>query len=378
MQDNHGLKHRVKVCFVITKGNWGGAQKYVYELATSLPKDAFESVVICGKGEALLEKLKSAGIRTYRLPTLDRDISLVAEIKSSFALLKIIKNERPDVLHLNSPKASGFGAVAGRLCRTKKIIQTVHGFTWNENRSALATILISFFSWLTVMLCHKTIVIAKSEKKQAMTMPFVTEKKVVMVHNGIRGIEFKEKEIARRELLSTSSGAIWIGAVAELHKNKGLEYAIFALAKVTTPFVFFIIGEGEERKNLENLIVKNNLQEKVFLLGFRENANQYLKAFDIYVSSSIKEGLPYSVLEAGMASLPIISTKVGGIPEIIENSVSGILVTKGNVGEMTRAIEHLIENSDKQKIFGDNLKTKVEKEFSLKNMLEKTLVLYSD
>jgi hypothetical protein len=94
---------QTKICYIITKGVWGGAQKYVYTLATSLSKERFEPIVICGDGDALPKKLEEAGVKTYHLPHLARDISLVAEIKSSWNILKIVWREKPDVLHLSSP-----------------------------------------------------------------------------------------------------------------------------------------------------------------------------------------------------------------------------------------------------------------------------------
>ena len=160
------------------------------------------------------------------------------------------------------------------------------------------------------------------------------------------------------------------------HKNKGLEYAISAIAYIKKSFIFCIIGEGDERENLEKLIKKNKLQEKVFLLGFVDKANEYLKTFDIFTLTSLKEGLPYSILEAGLAELPVIASNVGGIPDIIENGVSGILTTKSRVGEITRAIEYLMDNPDKRELYGKNLKQKVEKDFSFEQMLERTTVLY--
>lgn len=384
MQDTKEGSRRKKICFVITKGVWGGAGKYVYTLATNLPKETFEPIVICGEGEALPEKLKQAQIKTYRLERLARDISIIAEIRSSFALLQIVRAERPDVLHLNSPKAGGFGAIAGRLSGVKQIIYTAHGFAWNEKRGGLSQFLIGFFSWLTIMLCHKTIVINEKEKRQVLAMPFVTENKITLIHNGIEKIEFKKKDEARKELLEKTSkppfenNTKWFGTIAELHKNKGLEYAIAGVSKIQSPFVFFILGGGEERKNLENLIEKYNLQEKVFLLGFVEHGSQYLKAFDLFLLTSIKEGLPFALLEAGLAGLPVIASNITGIPDIVENGEGGILVTRGREGEITRAIEFLLDNPDKQKSFAEHLKNRVEKEFSLKQMIEKTFALYKN
>src|SRR3989344_5685186 len=101
MQD---IKSKKKICFVVTKGVWGGAQKYVYDLATSIPKNQFNIIAIVGNGDILKNKLQEQNIKTYEINNLKRDISIIAEIKSSFTLLKIIWKEKPDILHLNSPK----------------------------------------------------------------------------------------------------------------------------------------------------------------------------------------------------------------------------------------------------------------------------------
>ncbi len=375
------MQGKTKVCYIVTKGLWGGAQKYVYDLATSLPKDYFDVIVVCGEGGTLKQKLEERDIKIYELLDLKRDISIISEIKSFFQLLKIIWMEKPDVLHLNSPKAAGFGAVAGRLCGIPKIIQTVHGWSFNEDRVVIAISLIRFFSFLTVLLCHKTIVISEKEKQQALEMPLINKNKIILIRNGIEKIEFRERDVARKDLLFRVGkvdvgDVLWIGTIAELHKNKGLEYGIYALSEIKKPFVFFIIGQGEKRKNLEKIIKEKDLENKVFLAGFMENANQYLKAFDIFTLTSIKEGLPYSILEAGLAGLPVIASNVGGIPEIIDNGLNGILVKKGNPAKITQAIEYLINIKDQMKMFGEKLKEKVEKEFSLEETIEKTINLY--
>src|SRR3989344_8415672 len=380
MQDRKQTQKRLKVCFAITKGVWGGASKYVYSLATHLPKENFDVVIICGHGTELPEKLESVGIRTYKIKTLKRDISLIAEIKSSWQLLKIIWVEHPDVLHLNSPKASGFGAVAGRLTGVKNIIQTIHGWTFNENRNYVNKILIAFFSWLTTLLCHRTIVIAQKEQNQALSMPF-TKNKIILIHNGIKKVDFKEKVLARKELsalvrnskFETDNSTAWIGTIAELHKNKGLEYAISAVSKITFPFIFIIIGEGEERKNLERLISKHNLQDKVFLPGSLENANKNLKAFDIFLSTSVKEGLPYTLLEAGQAGLPVVASNIGGIPDIVGTETPcGELVEPKNPELLARSLSALIKDEKLRHALGQQLQTRVQKEFNFENFLSQT------
>lgn len=374
---------KIKVGYVITKGVWGGAQKYVYTLAISLPKDRYDVFVVCGEGNILKEKLQEKNVRVHVIENLKRDISVIAEIKSSWKLLQIVWREKPDVLHGNSPKAAGFGAVAGRLRLTPKIIQTIHGFTWNEERNIFSYLLIRFFSWTTMLLCHKTIVIAKSEKKQALEMPMINSKKIVLIKNGIEPIKYIEKSIVQEALMSRVSkkdlaNTIWLGTTAELNRNKGLEYAIKAVSKIKTPYAYFIIGEGEERKNLENLIRQSGLENKVFLVGFVENANLYLKAFDIFLLTSKKEGLPYTILEAGQAGLPVLASAVGGIPEIIDDGENGILTRKGDISQITKGLDYFISKPKERKSFGTKLQKKIEKKFSLEQMLEKTKKLYGN
>ena len=122
--------------------------------------------------------------------------------------------------------------------------------------------------------------------------------------------------------------------------------------------------------------MKLGISNKVFLIGQIDYASLYLKAFDIFVLSSITEALPYVLLEAGYASLPIIASNVGGIPEIIENNKTGILISTKNSEEIKNSIEYLIKNPLKSKVLGDSLKEKVAKNFTQKMMLEKTFSLY--
>jgi glycosyltransferase involved in cell wall biosynthesis len=235
-----------------------------------------------------------------------------------------------------------------------------------------------------VLFTDKTIVISKTEKSQALKMPFVSENKIILIRNGIKKIDYKDRQVVRDALLyrvgmtanDFPAGTVWLGTFSELNKNKGLKFIISALSEVKLPFVFFIIGEGEERENLENLIFSKGLQDKVFLLGFIDIANLYAKAFDIFTLTSLKEGLPYCIMEAGGAGVPVIASNIGGIPDIVDNGKSGILVKKGSVEEIKKAIEKLSSDSKKREEFGNKLKQKIEKEFDLEQMIKKTLNLY--
>lgn len=382
-------KNKLKILYIITKSNFGGAQKYVFDLATNLPKNSFENVVALGGDGILKSKLKTSGIKTITIKKLNRDVNIIHDISVFFELLKIIGEEKPDVTHLNSSKIGGLGAFACRIYnllnyKTKTlIIFTAHGWAFNEQRKCMQKTAIEILSWITVFLSHKTITVSEFDYKQGVLMPFVG-KKIITIPNGISKTDLIDKEEALKILLKNTKIKIntdttIIGAISELHKNKGLEYAIQALINTTSEFtkiIFIIIGEGEERKNLENLISKYKLNKQIFLLGYKDNASSLLKAFDIFILPSIKEGLPYALLEAGMAKLPTISTDTGGIPEIIDDMESGILVRSKSATEINKAITYMISNKVKTNKLGQELYKKVTKEFSIKKMLAETIKTY--
>src|SRR3989344_6929292 len=131
-----------KVMYLITKATWGGAQRYVYDLSTNIPKSEFEPIVAYGTRGKLADELEPAGIATRQLPSLGRDVAIVSDIKSFFEMLRIIRELKPDVVHLNSSKAAALGALAARIARAPNIIFTVHGWPFGEKRNPFTKILL--------------------------------------------------------------------------------------------------------------------------------------------------------------------------------------------------------------------------------------------
>ena len=379
----HQKHNKTKILYIITKSNWGGAQRYVYDMAMGISKNGYEAVVALGGNGTLKEKLGGAGIRTITIPNLERNVNIFSEWKVFFDLLKIYRIERPNVIHLNSSKIGGLGALAGRFAKIKRIIFTVHGWAYKEDRNFISRKIIKFLSWLTIIFSHKTIAVSLDDYRTAPKL-FV-KKKTRMIHNGISEIKFKEKSAVRNELkkyagMSIPKGALIIGTISELHKNKGLPFmirAVHSLIKKGYNITFFIISDGEEKIRLERFIERLGLQDRVFLTGHIDKASEFLQGFDIFTLTSVKEGLPYVLLEAGLAGLPIVATKIGGIPEIVENMKSGILVHPKNALEAERALSFLIDFKKKKEEFGNNLKEKVERDFTLEQMVADTVNLYS-
>jgi len=308
---------RIKVLYLITKARWGGAQRYVYDLATTLPKDSFEVVVATGQSGALTERLTEAGVRTITIPSLMRDVSMISDTRSFFTIKRMLSLEKPDVVHLNSSKAAGIGALAARLTGgVPRIIFTAHGWPFQERRSILARLAIWFFSWITALLSHTIICVSKNDYTLACHMSFI-RKKAVLIHNGIdTHSTFGDGHIIRDAF---PTGVRITGTIGELTKNKN-HRSLIEEAHSQGDMYVAIVGEGEDREKLEQLITQYGLEERVKLFGYIP-AREALKGFDVFSLPSLKEGLPYVLLEAKLAGIPIEANRVGGVGDILDGSI---------------------------------------------------------
>jgi glycosyltransferase involved in cell wall biosynthesis len=354
------MKFQSKTLFVITKSNWGGAQKYVYDQAVELKENGAEVVVATGGSGELCSKLELADIEVVKISGLERNISLLRDSLTFFRLFKIYAKQKPTVIHLNSSKIGGLGSLAGRFYNTwrfltfrkcARIIFTAHGWAFNEDRSALSKIAIKILSYITILLSHEVKVLSKFEAKQV--QPFflkpLIKNKIKITPLTLRHIEFIPSENARDYFgknLSINEEIKWIGTIAELQKNKGLEYGIEAFTqlkkKTDQKILWIIIGDGEEKAHLQKIIDKQGLNDEIILFGYLKDAPKYIKAFDLFMLPSIKEGLPYVLLEARAAQIPIVATKVGGIEEYFGHEPNKIVEPK-NPQALCKSLEEMLK-----------------------------------
>lgn len=368
-----------KILYCITKSNWGGAQRYVFDLATSLPKDRFKVAVACGGGGPLAARLEEANIRVIPVPFLKRDIHLAKELFSLFALWKICRLERPHIIHLNSSKIGGLGALAGRLAKIPLIIFTAHGWPFAEDRSLRARAVIWFLSWCTALFAHIVIVISKKDFWMSQKFPLIAKDKFIFIPNGINeaSIGFLSQSEARRALkISLPPPLLLIGSLTELTGNKGVRFLIAAFRELPEKTHLALIGDGEELDDLLRYAEKLGVEDRVHFLGYRPEGARYLKAFDIFAFPSLKEGLPYAILEASLAKLPIVATTVGGIPDIVAHEKTALLVPPKDSIALAEAIKKLIASDELRERLARAAHARAHDAFSFNIMRDRTIEIY--
>ncbi len=384
-----------RVLFVITQSESGGAQQFLSQFLGQLQKNNYDIHVAMGiDGDgSLVKQLNTIGISHYTLTSLRRNISPFSDIKAVWEIHELIRGFQPDTLFLLSSKAGFIGSLAARLSSIKpNVVYRIGGWSFNDPGP-------TWKHWLWIYLERlsapwKDIIIINNthDLKQAHELHIRPRKSLNLVYNGIDPYKLSllPSAEARQMLLETIGldkpvfdGKI-IGTIANFYPAKGLEYLIEAFSLLNTrPTESFgqakylirntrllIIGDGNERNMLEKLIRQRGLEDKVFLLGQRMQASQYLSAFDIFVLPSVKEGYPWSVLEAMSAKLPIIATRVGAIPEIIENGLNGYIVEPANPEQIADNINLLLTNESLAKEMGIQAHQTVLFKFTLDKMIK--------
>lgn len=375
-----------KVLLVVTKSNFGGAQRYVYDLATHLPRNAFEVAVafgpdVDGKPGRLSRLLNEKHIRTICIPELARDVNPLQDVHACRALARVLRTEQPDILHLNSSKAGGLGALAGRIAGIRRIIFTSHGLAFDEKRGPFARGAILLATWATMLLAHRTIAIANDTYERARLLPFL-RKRLVLIHNGILTPHFLSKTDARKEIRtldpSIPEDAQWIGSIGELHANKDYATAIEAMTFIESTAHLVVLGDGELHDSLVNHATALEVRDRVHFVGYVPEAARYLRAFDAFLLSSQKEGLPYVLLESGFGYLPVVASDIAGIRDIVLHNFTGLLVRPGNAFGFSEALEKVLADATLARTLSDELLKRVQKVFSLENMIERTARLYTE
>jgi len=373
-----------KVLYIVTKQDIGGAQKYIRDLTNNLDKSRFEAKILCGGTDI-------KWLSNKVLPLFINDWLAI------FELVKVYKREKPDIIHLNSSKAGFLGSLAAQIYKvvnrrslvvSLKVIFTAHGWVFNPT-NAISFPVRRFYILLhkiAALFQDKIICVSDYDYHLALRYGVAPKEKLVVIHNGISpNIKFLSKGTAKNEItkkLQTTNYKLqtnypWIGSIGRLVKEKNYETLIQAATLVPNAY-FFIIGEGPERDALNKQLTTNNLQRRFFLIEPTGEDAKCLKAFDIFVMSSIKEGLPYILLEAMAAELPIVVTEAGGMPEIIKNHENGLMVSQKNPEMLAKGIQGLLFNENIAAELGKSASLIVREKFGLNKMISETSSLYSN
>jgi glycosyltransferase involved in cell wall biosynthesis len=288
-------------------------------------------------------------------------------------MFQALRRERIDVLHAHSFGQNAWASVIGRLTGVPAVI--AHEHNWAFSGRALRPVI----DREIIARCASSMIVVSHEARRRMIeIERIAPERLVMLPNGIRALPPGDGGAVRTELGIGRDDPV-IGTVCILRAEKALDVLVRAaalLARDLPRLRVLIVGDGEERGRIETMVHQLGLEDHVLLTGLRSDVPDVLAALDVAVLSSDYEGIPLSMLEFMDAGKPIVATRVGGIPEVIQDGVHGVLVPPRDEAALAAAIGGLLGDTDAAREMGARAQDRCRREFSLDRIVERLQQLY--
>lgn len=360
----------------------GGMQNHVFELVSGLNKKGYPVDVIASPNETLESKLKVIDVSSYRVPLSDRlnPTDLINVIR----LARLLKRLRPDILHIHGNRTALVGGIAASLAGVRSTVVTVHNFLMYQNAKGLKKAAASLVDRRLDAHSDKIIAVSDSLKRSLVDSERFEPSKISVIHNGVDPDGWRRPAAGKAELrarFGLKAKDFVVTSVGRLVDWKGRDLLIEAAARSITSrpdLKVIIAGDGPLFDELSKSIQDRRLEANIWLLGRVADTRPLLALSDMFCLPSRNEPFGLVLLEAMAAGLPVVAFDSGGVPEIIEDGVSGILVPTGDVAGLSRAIEGLADDDEKRRRLAAAGSLRVEERFTLGRVVERTEMIYNE
>ena len=377
------MNNKIKLLHIITHLPIGGAQDNTLYTIELLNKKKYDISLCCNFSGELVERAKKIeDIKLINIPILSRDVNLINDTRAFLALYKIIKKEDYDIIHTHSSKAGFLGRIASKINKVPIIIHTVHGFPFNDFMNFFKK---NFYILIEKLLANWTdvlITVSNLNKKKIIDLGISKKDKIYNIYSGIDLKIFDRKnDRSFKKELKLGDNEILIGAVGRLSGQKDPITLIRAFNLVSKKFPdahLVFVGDGPLRNKITKMIKKLKLTSKVHLIGNIHNTWPVYHSLDLFVMSSIYEGLGRSITEALSCGVPVVCTAVEGVPEIIKNGETGFLVEPRDIEGLANSIIYSLQNLSVAKKIALEGRKFVHKNFDVNKMVQEIDSVYQN
>jgi glycosyltransferase involved in cell wall biosynthesis len=365
---NRQVVRSPRILLLITLAETGGAQTYVAGLLPALVRRL--DVVVAAHGDGpLRDAALASGARYVPLRHVRRNLHPAHDLLGLLELAALIRRERPDILHANSSKAGLLGRTAAAALGVPVRIFTVHGWAFKAYSGPVS----AFYRWadrLMAPLTTTTVCVSERERSAGVAARTCRARDTVVIPTAVdAGV------VPQARLDGSPPRVIMVGRLAAPKDPVTLVRALAGVRRA--PFTATIVGDGPDRPAVEAEIRAAGLEGVVELAGERHDVPRLLADADVCVLSSRSEGAPLSVLEAMAAGLPVVASAVGGVPEIVADGDTGLLVPPGDAAALAAALERLLADAALRRRLGAAGRERVRERFDLAELQRAHLELYS-
>ncbi len=380
------MTKKIKIAQIITRMDWGGSPDIVRLLCHGLDPEVFDITLIYGRSthisqinQQFLEQFKGW---TRYIPQLQREINFLKDLAALLKIYAILRQGKFDLVQTHTAKAGILGRLAARLAGVKKIVHCSHGHNFYGYFGFWGSKLVITIERFFDRFSDKFIALTELEKSDMVNYRVTSAEKVVVVQSGLEIEKYHcpQEEINRlKEKWQLPAGAPVVGLVSRLEPVKGPLFLVEAAKIVIAacPAVkFLVIGEGSLRKKMEEQCRESGLSGSFIFTGWQEHVEQLLGVLDILVLPSLNEAVGRIILEAAAYGVPAVATRVGGVPEIVNDQETGLLVPPQEAGGIARALIELLTNHEKWERLGRAAKEKVTTKYTAAEMIRSINNLY--
>ena len=362
----------IRVMRVIARMNVGGPAVQVSGLMRGFDAAAFDQRLytgFCAADEADYLETAATEVQAIRIVGFGRRVSLGGDIKAFISLIREIRRFKPHVIHTHTAKAGFLGRIASVVSLQPSIrVHTFHGHLLNGYFGAFKRSLVIIAEQVLAMFTHQLLAVGDKVRQDLLAVGIGNTEKFGLMPPGLEiGKLPNNKESQEFFRISTTTlQCAFIGRVTQIKRPDRFLDVVTEIKKRGVEIEFFMAGDGELLDTCRERITRENLPVKI--LGWQSNIEKVLAAADIIVLTSDNEGTPLSLIQAGMAGLPVVTTRVGSVPEVVLDGTTGIITGLG-VQEIADALEKLTNSSDLRRQMGA-----AAKEFTLANFGVKRLI----
>ena len=340
----------------------GGMEAIAAQIACGLDPAKYDVEIWCvHRGGKFVELVRQKGVevKVFNITTYHNPLNILK-------LAKAFKEAKADIVHTHGYFASTIGRIAAKLAGVPVCVNHVHSSYWEYSPQNL------FIERFLSAFTQKIICVSDTVRDFVIQKEKIDPLKIKVIYNGISPLETNDR-LQMRKAFKVASEEIIITAVGSLFENKGhkILFKALSLLKDKHPHIkCWIVGEGPMEKELKEMAGALNLGSVIVFLSLRDDVPQLLSASDLFVLASVyREGMPVSILEAMGAKLPVIASRIGGVPELIDDRKNGLLVLSGDAMALAGAIEELILDKDKRLEFASKAYIKFKEQFNAQNMI---------
>ena len=347
---------RIRVLRLFSRLNIGGPAIHVILTTAGLDPKRYDSLLVVGREEDregnFLNLAEAKGIPLRIIPTFGRRIDPLRDLITLVRLFRLMRRERPDIVHTHTAKAGALGRVAARLAGVPIVVHTFHGSVFD---GYFGTSVARFFQWIERILALGTdTIVAVSERVAAdlAERKIAPRRKIEVVPLGLELGRFQDVQQRRGELrreLGVPPRARLVGSVGRLVAIKDLGTLLRSMAQLsaTQPdAILLVVGDGPDRPALEMEAERLGLGSRARFLGFRDDLERIYADLDVAVNCSLNEGTPVALIEAMASGVPVLATAVGGTPDLLDEGRLGRLVPPGDPNALARALAESLSGGD--------------------------------